>query len=169
MLKQSVFYYVFILVIILVNFGADQWTKEIAKNELKGKGTVFVLDTYVVLRFTENQGAFLSIGSGLPERVRRILLSALPLILIIGVGYVLFFRNAHLKWIHSIALSFVVGGGLGNMVDRIMYDGKVVDFINVGINRFRTGIFNTADLSIMAGGIMIVLGVFFNNGNEAKI
>lgn len=50
------------------------------------------------------------------------------------------------------------------MIDRILHDGSVVDFINVGIGPFRTGIFNIADLAIMGGAIVL----FFSTLRKQK-
>jgi signal peptidase II len=58
-----------------------------------------------------------------------------------------------------LALTLVVGGGVGNIIDRIVNDGVVVDFLNVGIGPIRTGIFNIADMAILLGGAMLVICV----------
>jgi len=52
----------------------------------------------------------------------------------------------------SVAL--IVGGGVSNLIDRVRYGGYVVDFLNVGIGPLRTGIFNVADMAIMAGVVL---------------
>ena len=54
-----------------------------------------------------------------------------------------------------IGLCFVIGGGVGNLFDRILY-GSVTDFLYLKFGIFQTGIFNMADVSIMTG-ISIVL------------
>ena len=58
------------------------------------------------------------------------------------------------------AFSLVAAGGIGNLIDRIFRQGRVVDFMNMGItvNQFplRTGIFNVADVAIMAGLFLII-------------
>jgi signal peptidase II len=56
-----------------------------------------------------------------------------------------------------IALGLVAGGGISNLIDRLFYDGRVTDFLNVGIGSFRTGIFNLADMAILAGGLLLIL------------
>jgi signal peptidase II len=43
------------------------------------------------------------------------------------------------------------------LVDRIVYDGRVVDFLNAGIGAIRTGIFNTADMAITTGAILLLI------------
>jgi signal peptidase II len=58
-----------------------------------------------------------------------------------------------------IGLCFVIGGGVGNLFDRILY-GSVTDFLYVKFGIFQTGIFNMADVSIMAGLFIILLQVF---------
>jgi len=54
----------------------------------------------------------------------------------------------------------VCGGGLSNLVDRIAYDGHVVDFLNIGIGSLRTGIFNVADMAITAGALLLAFDSF---------
>ena len=66
------------------------------------------------------------------------------------------------KKLNSLAVSssvLIIGGGLGNLIDRITNKGSVIDFMNIGIGSIRTGIFNVADLTIMAGVLM--LAVFY--------
>jgi signal peptidase II len=46
---------------------------------------------------------------------------------------------------------------MSNLVDRLLYGGRVTDFLNVGIGSLRTGIFNLADMAILAGALLLVL------------
>lgn len=55
-----------------------------------------------------------------------------------------------------IGLSHIIGGGIGNLIDRIFNSGAVIDFMNIGINDLRTGIFNIADVAITAGIVMLI-------------
>ena len=54
-----------------------------------------------------------------------------------------------------IALSCVLAGGLGNMIDRLVHDGRVIDFLNLGLGSLRTGIFNIADIAITGGVVLL--------------
>jgi len=72
------------------------------------------------------------------------------------LGYVLCSRS--LSPSSRLGLSLVLAGGVGNLVDRIRYDGVVVDFLNVGIGPLRTAIFNVADLAILAGALVLMAG-----------
>lgn len=55
-----------------------------------------------------------------------------------------------------VAWSLVLSGGLGNLVDRIINDGRVIDFMNIGIGSLRTGIFNVADVCITVGVVVLI-------------
>jgi signal peptidase II len=59
-----------------------------------------------------------------------------------------------------IACSLICGGGIGNLIDRVARSGYVVDFLNCGIGRLRTGIFNAADFAITLGVVMLVIASF---------
>ena len=57
----------------------------------------------------------------------------------------------------AIALALVLGGGIGNLIDRIFNDGRVIDFLNIGVGSIRTGVFNVADIAITFGVLLFVL------------
>jgi signal peptidase II len=65
-------------------------------------------------------------------------------------------RSNELTWFATVCLSLVCAGGLSNLIDRIAYDGRVVDFLNVGIGPLRTGIFNVADMAITFGALLML-------------
>ena len=56
-----------------------------------------------------------------------------------------------------LALALVAGGGIGNWLDRVLHDGTVTDFVSVGLGGLRTGIFNLADLAVVAGVCVLLL------------
>jgi len=152
------------LVIMAAGIGLDQLTKILAWTNLKGQPDIDFFGDLFVLTYAENDGAFLSMGSGLPEFLRVALLIILPLAVIGGIVWYLL-RSKKVGSIEFWALSLVAAGGLGNMIDRIIY-GAVVDFMNMGIGSLRTGIFNVADMLIMAAlGLFIVM---FIKGSRKK-
>jgi signal peptidase II len=142
----------------------DQWTKVLAASRLAGRGTVHLLGDFAVLVYINNRGAFLSLGSGLPELMRNVFLIALPLaaipflawaLLKKGIGGTLGEGGAkEVGWAEYSAAVLVVAGGVGNLIDRI-FRGEVRDFLNFGIGRLRTGIMNLADLYILFALIVI--------------
>ena len=147
-----------IAIILSSSVGCDQVTKETAKNHLSHTGPLSYLGDTFRLQYTQNIGAFLSIGSSLPEKVRFWLLIVLTLIAVIGMLiFLLLLRNPRPSLV--VGLSFIIGGGVGNLIDRIFHHGAVTDFMNVGIGDLRTGIFNVADMAIMLGiGMLIFIG-----------
>ncbi|MEO6282223.1 MAG: signal peptidase II [Dyadobacter sp.] len=138
-----------ILCILVANIGCDQISKNVVRQNVGFYETIEVVENYVTITYVENTGAFLSIGSNLPDTLKIILLSVIPLMaLFFGVIYMLLKRN--LTWMSALALSFAIGGGIGNIYDRLVH-GSVTDFMHINFGLFQTGIFNMADVSIMTG------------------
>jgi signal peptidase II len=147
-----------LLVIVLVA-GIDQLTKVAARQALEGRGTVPVVGRLLVLRYVENEGAFLSLGSRWPQSTRFLVFTVATGIATVALSVYLFLAR-NLETLHRIALACIVGGGVGNLIDRIAYRGRVIDFMNLGIGRLRTGIFNVADLAVMVGAVLLIVAPF---------
>lgn len=75
-----------------------------------------------------------------------------------GLAIVLFVAK-QMPPLSAAAWSLVLSGGIGNLLDRVLHDGRVIDFMNVGIGSLRTGIFNMADVCITIGVSLLVLEV----------
>jgi len=142
-------------VILLINISLDRITKLLAINFLEGKETISFFYNTVVLKYVENTGAFLSIGSDWPDILKYILLIILPIgVCLYGLYYCAFkLEDKNL----IIIIVSIIGGGLGNLIDRLVYDFHVVDFINFGIGSLRTGILNLADMSVTFGILFLAL------------
>lgn len=140
----------FLIVTLLVaTVGLDRITKVIARHRLESAPPISLFGGIVRLDYVENPGAFLGLGSGLSETTRFWIFSVLVGGFLMGLFlYVLI--NRRLSVIEVAAFSLILGGGLGNLIDRVLYD-YVIDFLVVGIGRLRTGVFNVADLAITAG------------------
>lgn len=138
-----------IVLVLIANIGCDQISKSVIRQNVGFYQTIHLVQDYVTITYVENTGAFLSIGSTLPAALKMIVLSVIPLIaLLIGVVYLLLKKN--LTWLSALALSFAIGGGIGNIYDRLIH-GSVTDFMHINFGFFQTGIFNMADVSIMTG------------------
>ena len=140
---------------ILAGVALDQATKLLARTVLVGGELHSYLGGTLWIELVHNRGAFLSLGSGLSEPMRQALLvGAVGIFLAVALGWILFSKTSTSsgRW----TMAAVVAGGLGNLVDRIWFDGGVVDFLNVGIGSLRTGIFNVADMYI-TGVVAFVL------------
>lgn len=155
MTKQKNIRWAVLLFIVVLNVGCDQVSKNIARTRLVDGETVHLIKNYFILTKVENTGAFLSAGTDLPTPIRFALLTLLPSAVLAYGLYYLLFKNS-LPRPMQIGLSFLIGGGLGNIYDRIVH-GSVTDFMHMDFVIFRTGIFNVADLSVVTGVIILFL------------
>ena len=147
--------FIILLLILLLNFVCDQVSKIVVRRELSYNENFSFIKNHVILTKVENTGAFLSAGDNLPDFVRLILLSLLP-ILVLAYGLYYLFTQPNLPRVFQLGICFLIGGGIGNIYDRIRF-GSVTDFLHIDFVLFRTGVFNLADVSIMIGiGILLV-------------
>jgi signal peptidase II len=136
--------------------GCDQVSKSAARALLASGVTESLFADSLRLQLVQNPGAFLSLGDSLPEQLRFTLFTAAAALLLIGLVCASLFAR-RLRPARVIPLALVAGGGISNLIDRLVFDGRVTDFLNVGIGSFRTGIFNLADMAILAGALLLIL------------
>ncbi|MCM1335415.1 MAG: signal peptidase II [Eubacterium sp.] len=153
-----------IAVLVSVALAAiDQLTKKLAVTYLKPVGSIPLLKfgetEWLNLTYCENTGMSFSLLEG-----QRVLLTALPLVLIVAIEWYIFSGRAKTKP-RILALAAIAGGGLGNLIDRALM-GHVVDFIDVKIIHF--AIFNFADMCAVCGGIVFVLIMYLDEKKEKK-
>lgn len=149
-----------IIMILISNISCDQISKNIVRQNIETSTQINVISNYLVLTKVENTGAFLGLGNSIPRWMYKILMIILPLIVIGYALYFLFKRN-NLPNLLSIGISFVIGGGIGNIYDRILY-GSVTDFLYFDFVLFHTGIVNMADISVTIGFFMIMYELYIN-------
>jgi signal peptidase II len=136
--------------------GCDQVSKRIVRLYLApGESHSFLHDTFR-LDYAENPGAFLSLGSTLPEHTRMVLFSGIVGLLSLAALIAALMAPRLGRW-HVVALALIAAGGCGNWIDRLTKDGQVTDFLNIGVGPLRSGIFNIADVALMVGLALIVL------------
>jgi len=163
MTTKSIIRIVLILLIITVNIGCDQFSKKIVKRSVLPYETIHVLNDHLTVTRVENSGAFLSAGDSMSKASKQIFLTLIPVIaMVLGLVY-LFLKPVSGNML--VGLCFVIGGGVGNLFDRILY-GSVTDFLYLKFGIFQTGIFNMADVSIMAGMSVILLQFLLKPGHR---
>lgn len=156
-----------ILLMVLANAGCDQLTKNVARQHLNFGETIHVIGEHFILIKTENSGAFLSAGDHLPGTLKFIFLMLLPLIaLFFGVYFLMI--NYQLPKLLVVGICFVIGGGLGNLFDRMVY-GTVTDFLHIDFYLIKTGIFNVADVSILIGAGMLMINLYLRQRRNREI
>jgi signal peptidase II len=155
-----------ILFILALNIGCDQVSKSIVRHTIDPYIRIGYLHNHITLLNVENTGAFLSLGDSLPHTVKLILLNALPLLAVLfGLGFILV--KTDLSKITVLGVIMIIGGGFGNLYDRMVH-GSVTDFMHIDFVIFQTGVFNVADMSIMAGTFMILLEAYFKKKKQAE-
>lgn len=137
-----------VLPLLLATVACDQTSKWLAVSMLEDVGPYSFLGGAVTFLYTENSGAFLGLGADL-EATTRFWLFVVGVSLLLGLfGYRLVAAASRLE---ALGWAFVVGGGLGNLIDRLVNGGYVVDFLRVGVGGLRTGVFNLADAAVVLG------------------
>jgi len=123
-------------------------------------------DELIRIVHVRNKAIAFSIGSNLPDDIRAIAFSVLPLlILILLIVYIM--RTNEFSIPQRWFLAGIIGGGFGNLIDRFFRPDGVVDFIDVkffgifGLERWPT--FNIADSSIVICGILLFISLFLKS------
>ena len=146
-IQTKIYFLIFSFFIILI----DQFTKNLIffgyKSAINKDFIIFRLD------FVKNYGAAFNIFSG-----NRIFLSCISIIFSILLTYLILRKNS-LNSIDLYSYSFILGGTIGNGMDRILR-GFVIDFINLNFINFP--VFNIADISINIGFIFLLYSIFKN-------
>lgn len=142
--------------LLVLCVSCDHGAKQIAGSHLGRGASHSFLDGALHLELAYNPGAFLSIGAFLPGHIRVALLLALA-----PLGLALLCAVAVRSGLSSgwavAGLGLLAGGGLGNWLDRLLHGGAVTDFVRLGVGPLRTGIFNLADVCIVAGVAILLL------------
>lgn len=143
------------LVIIFSNISCDQWSKEKVRKEIAQHETINVIDDNFILTNVENTGAALSLGSNLRPGLKVVFLQIFPLLIML-LMFLYILREKEISKLNLVAFSFIIGGGIGNIYDRILYN-SVTDFMYLEFGELHTGIFNMADVSVVIGTLLILL------------
>lgn len=138
------------LLVMLVLLGLDQFTKYLAIQKLKGQPAIVLIDGCLELQYLENRGSAFGILQN-----QKFFILFVGFVFMAVILFFLFKLPGEKKFrIVHIALSAIVAGGIGNMIDRFRFD-YVVDFISFVLINFP--IFNVADCYI----VVFTIGLFF--------
>ena len=154
-----------ILILVVFNIGLDQYSKVLVREKVVPGSRTELVGKQLQLMNVENSGAFLSMGSDSNPTVKLIFLLIVPVI-VLGVVLYYVLTNKSLDRMSVIGLSCVAGGGIANIYDRFMY-GSVTDFLFMDFGGIlKTGVFNSADLSVTTGMILLLLASFINRPSK---
>jgi signal peptidase II len=157
--KRARLYDAFALLLVIIIVILDQWTKQLVVARLSlGKVVPFpFLGHNLVFEYTQNSGAAFSMLKGN---------ALLALFIIAAIGVVGYFYSR--LWntgtlSYKLVFGLIIGGALGNLVDRVIHGGYVVDFLSFRVPEigFYFAIFNVADASISLGVFLLFVLLIF--------
>ena len=149
----------YLIAIMVGVVGLDQLTKWLAVICLKGNESFPLWEEVLHFTYAENTGMAFSLFSGENERWIFMLFSSVA---IVGILVYLIFWRPESRWM-QVSLAMIVGGGIGNMIDRVLL-GYVVDFIDFTLIDF--AIFNVADSFVCVGAGILIVCLLIDVKNE---
>jgi len=130
---------------------ADQWTKAIVRAEMSLNESIEVVGEWVRFTYIHNDGAAFGLSLGAESATIFLILASLASAVVVY----LYLTTPPAERFQRVALALILGGALGNIVDRIRWQ-TVVDFIQVGVGGHYWPIFNVADSAVTVGIVMLV-------------
>ena len=151
-MKRKVYIYSLLLVLL------DFFIKILIKNNLELYQSIEIIPNFFRITYVKNIGAAFSILEG-----KQIFLIILGL-LVLGIIF-RYLKKDKLNKIKTIYYSLLIGGIIGNLIDRIIYNG-VIDYLDFNIFSYEAPIFNLADIFIFFGVVIILLEGGKKDGNK---
>ncbi|MFK7747700.1 MAG: signal peptidase II [Kordia sp.] len=154
---------IFIILLVLLNIGCDQISKNLVRNNVEASQRIELIGENFILTKVENDGAMLGFGSDLTPTLKVIFLQIIPVTVLLVLLFRVLVKTNMNKWL-VFAFACLIGGGIGNLFDRIAH-GEVTDFFYIDLGEYlRTGVFNMADVSVTMGVILILfLSIRYRN------
>ena len=140
----------------------DQWTKNLVRDNLVLGETWMPwewLAPYARIVHWQNTGAAFGLGQNLSW------IFATLAFVVVGAIIYYFPQVDRSSWLIRLALGLQMGGALGNLIDRLMLDMHVTDFVSVG----RFAVWNIADASIFVGTLILILGVWLEDKKQKEL
>ena len=152
----------FWLLVILGSVIVDQLTKRLVVAFLMERGSVDVIPGILRFTYVENDGAAFGMLSD-----NRIVFMVFSVLIIVVLGYIVAMYHGQSK-LFDVCLGLIVGGGVGNMVDRAFL-GYVIDFIDFCAFDFWVWVFNIADSAVVVGCILAIIFVLFDKKAQTMV
>lgn len=144
------YYFIAIFIIIL-----DQWTKWLIVSKMQLHETIPIIENFFSITSHRNKGAAWGILQG-----QMTFFYIVTVIVIIAIVYMLHKQGKDNR-LFAISLSFILGGAIGNFIDRL-FRQEVVDFLDFIIFTYDFPIFNIADSALTIGVILAIIVVFLD-------
>ncbi len=134
----------------------DWFTKALVERFMEPYQQIDLIGDYLRLTYIFNPGAAFGIHLGDASRAVFLLLS---LVALVALAAMYRLTAAHDRT-RLTAIALIVGGALGNLIDRVRHEHGVVDFLDIGVGTVRWPVFNIADIAVTAGAIVLALSLW---------
>jgi signal peptidase II len=145
-----------VMLIVCACVLADLGAKAFVRERLAEAFPRYYLGGLLRLSHWENTGTVMSLGDELPESLRFWMFTVAAGLMGVGLIAVALVKPG-LGLAHLVALSLIAGGTLSNVIDRLLHDGRALDFINIVSAPLHWMIFNLADVAIALGAVVLVI------------
>jgi signal peptidase II len=151
-----VFYYILAAAVIAL----DQWTKWLIVKNMEIGDSITIINNFLYITSHRNSGAAWGILQG-----QMWFFYVITAVVIVGIMYYIH-KAAKGKWLMGISLGLLLGGAIGNFIDRVLRQ-EVVDFINTYPFGYNFPVFNVADSALVIGVALLILQMI-REEREAK-
>jgi signal peptidase II len=148
--------FLIISLVMLTCVGCDQVAKTYATLTLANRHPIGVFGEMFRLQYSENTGAMMGVGGDLPESTRFwifVVFDGCALICILAYSIL----GKNLRTADIFSFSLILGGGAGNLIDRLFKGGVVIDFMILTLGSLKTAIFNIADIAVISGLLLLAI------------
>lgn len=128
-----------------------------------------VIGDFFRIIHARNPGIAFSIGHQLPDQIRGVLFVLIPFVVLVALVF-FYFRSEEFTGVQRWCIAGIIGGGLGNLIDRVFRPRGVVDFLDFrfygvfGLERWPT--FNVADATVVVCSILLLITLLFEDRGE---
>ncbi|MCX6142966.1 MAG: signal peptidase II [Ignavibacteriales bacterium] len=145
-----------IFLVMITCVGCDQAAKTYATRTLANRQPIGIFGEMFRLQYTENTGAMMGVGGDLPESTRFWLFVVFNSCALLAIlAYTILGKSLRTADIFSFSL--ILGGGAGNLIDRLFKGGVVIDFMILTLGSLKTAIFNIADAAVISGLLLLAI------------
>lgn len=137
----------------------DQVTKLSIMQSMRLHESIPIVQDFFSLTYIRNPGAAFGLLAGSSNAFRMVFFGVTSLIALVLLGTILF-RLPEKDWVGQLSISGVLGGAIGNLIDRLRY-GEVIDFLDVYVNSYHWPAFNVADSAISVGVVFLIIHFAF--------
>ena len=150
-------------VVILV----DQVTKLYIMQTMRPHESIPIVTDLFNLTYIRNPGAAFGLLAGSSNAFRMVFFG-LTSIFALGLLGTILFRMSERDWVGRLSVSGILGGAIGNLIDRLRY-GEVIDFLDVYVKNYHWPAFNVADSAITVGVIFLIIHFAFEKKEDPPV